>query len=109
MVDLVKAEFEMTDKEGTTLLYTGTVTTTATAISSGGKAMDEVSVRCRVDQIITNRLLFSFDNVTYHRLKVGEMREEEPRGTITTLYLKALAGTVNYEAAINYGRLVPHT
>ena len=102
-----KAEFEMTDKEGTTLLYVGTVTTTATAISNAGLEMDEVSIRCRVDQTITNRLLFSFDNVTFHRLKVGEMREEEPRGSITTLYLKSLAGSVNYEVAINWGLLTP--
>ena len=102
-----KAEFEMTDKEGTTLLYVGTVTTTATAISNAGLEMDEVSIRCRVDQTITNRLLFSFDNVTFHRLKVGEMREEEPRGAVTTLYLKSLAGSVDYEAAINWGNLAP--
>lgn len=103
-----KAEFESTDKEGTTLLYVGTVTTTATAISNAGLAMDEVSIRCRVDQTNTLRLLYSFDNVTYHRLRVGEWREEEPRGNITVVYLKALSGTVNYELSINYGRLPPH-
>lgn len=109
MVDLIKAEFESTDKEGTTVLYAGSVTTTPTTISNSGKALDEVSIRCAVDQTITLRLLFSFDNVTYHKLKVGEMREEEPRGNVTQLYLKALSGTVNYEVAANWARLAPHT
>jgi hypothetical protein len=108
MTDRVKAEFESTDKEGETLLYTGSVGTGGTSISNAGLAIDEVSIRCRVDQLITNRLLFSFDNSVFHRLKVGEMREEEPRGDTTVLYLKALAGTVDYEVAINYGRLPPH-
>ena len=108
MADRVKAEFESTDKEGTTLLYVGSVGVGGTSISNAGLAMDEVSIRCQVDQAIANRLLFSFDNSVFHRLKVGEMREEEPRGSITTIHLKALAGTVNYEVAINWARLPPH-
>ena len=104
----IPAEFEQTDKVGTTVLYSGTVNAAGVWIPAvAGKYIDELSIRCRVDQPAATRLEYSFDNVTFHRLKVGEMREEEPRGTITQVRLRssgALA-TAIYEVAINYGRL----
>lgn len=103
----VKAEFEMTDKEGSTVLYTGTVNASGAWIPAvSGKYIDELSIRCRVDQPAATRLEYSFDNVTFHRLKVGEMREEEPRGNITQVRLRASGlATAIYEVAVNYGRL----
>lgn len=106
----VKAEFEMTDKEGTTVMYAGAVGTAGANIPSvAGKYIDEIGIRCAVDQANNRRLEFSFDaGTTWHRLRVGEWRETEPRGTITQVRLRA-AGTgvttVNYEVEINYGRL----
>jgi len=111
MGNIVKAEVEMSDKQGETILYAGAVGTTALQIPTvADKSLDEVSVRCAVDQATNKRLEFSFDNVVFHRLSVGEAREEEPRGDIVKMYIRA-AGlgvtTVNYEVAINYGRLPP--
>ena len=113
----IKAEFEMADKQGSTILYAGAVGTTAIAIPPVSvNAIDEISIRCTVDQTVTKRLEYSLDNVVFHRLRVGEAREEEPRLTttgalgITQVFIRA-AGvgvtTVNYEVAINFGRLPP--
>lgn len=105
MVDL-NPEFETTDKLGSTDEFTGTVTTFATLIpSTAGNKIDEISIRCRVDQPAATRLEFSFDGVNYFRLKVGESREEEPRGDITQVYLRA-SGTSSaiYEVVMNRGQ-----
>lgn len=105
----IRSEFEVQDKEGSTVLYAGAVGVTAVAIPTvAGKFIDEISIRCRVDQPQDCRLEFSFDNVVFHRLKVGEHREEEPRGSIKQVYIRAAGAgvtTVNYEIATNYGRL----
>ena len=105
----IRSEFEIQDKEGTTVLYAAAVGVTAIAIPTvAGKFIDELSIRCTVDQATNRRLEFSFDNVVFHRLKVGETREEEPRGTIKQIYIRAAGSgvtSVNYELAINYGRL----
>jgi hypothetical protein len=104
-----KAEFELSDKEGTTAIYAGAVGTSAIAIPTvADKFIDEISIRCAIDQANNKRLEFSFDNSVFHRLAVGEMREEEPRGTIKQIWIRAAGSgvtTVNYEIAINYGRL----
>ena len=104
----IPAEFEQTDKVGTTVLYSGTVNAAGVWIPAvAGKYIDELSIRCRVDQPAATRLEYSFDNVVFHRLKVGEMREEEPRGDIAQVRLRAAGSlaTAIYEVAINYGRL----
>ena len=113
----IKAEFEMADKQGETILYAGAVGTSAIALpSTGVNAIDEISIRCAVDQPSNRRLEFSFDNSVFHRLKVGEAREEEPRlvttGSlgISQVFIRAAGAgvtTVNYELAINFGRLPP--
>ena len=104
-----KSEFELTDKEGSTVFLAGAVDTTGAWFPTvAGKYIDELGIRCAVDQSNVRRLEYSFDNVTFHRLRVGKWREEEPRGTVTQIRLRA-AGvgvtTVNYELSINYGRL----
>ena len=101
----IHAEFEQTDKVGETVLYAGSVTTVIAIPTVAGKYIDENSIRCAVDQEESKRLEFSFDNSVFHRLKVGESREEEPRGTIRQVYIRSVSGSCNYEIAINYGRL----
>lgn len=105
----VKPEFELSDKLGTTVLVSGSVGTSSTAIPAiADKQIDEISIRCKFGQPANRLLLFSFDNVTFHQLGVGDSREEEPRGTIKQIFVKAGGPgvtTVDYEAAINYGRL----
>lgn len=104
----VPAEFEATDKVGTTVLYSASVGTAGAWVpAAAGKYIDELSIRCQVDQPAATRLEFSFDGTVWHRLKVGESREEEPRGTITQVKVRAAGSltTAIYEIAINYGRL----
>jgi len=109
MVDL-REEFEQTDVLGSTDEFTGTVNTFGTSLPPvAGTAIEEISIRCTVDQPFKKRLEFSFDNINWFRLKVGESREEEPRGgTITQVHIRA-AGvgvtSVKYEVVMNRGQL----
>ena len=104
----IVSEFEMSDKVGTTVLYSASVGVGGAFVPAvAGKYIDEISIRCQVDQPAATRLEFSFDGTVWHRLKVGEMREDEPRGTITQVKVRAAGSlaTAIYEIAINYGRL----
>ena len=95
------------DKTGTTVEYVGAVGVTSTPIpGSDDKFIDQISIRCAVDQSSARRLEFSFDDTNWSRLKVGEAREEEPRGTIKHVNIRAAGSgvtTVNYEIIINFG------
>lgn len=104
MVDR-KPEFEITDKLGSTDEYTGTVGTNAILIPpTVGARIDEISIKNRIDQIQATRLEFSFDGVNWFRLCVGESREEEPRGEIRQVFIRATGTTsAKYEIAMNRG------
>ena len=96
---------EITDRAGTTDSFTGAVDAAGVNLpASAGSHIDELSIRCTVDQPNATRLEFSLDGGTnWFRLRVGEAREEEPRGLITQVRVRA-AGTLttaNYEVIMN--------
>lgn len=103
-----RSEIEIKDNLGSTKLFAGTVTTTPIQIPAVvDKRIEELSIRCAVDQSFSDvRLEYSFDQVVWHRLRVGEGREEEPRGSITQLFLRAAgtSGNANYEVSANFGK-----
>ena len=103
MVDNVP-EFETTDKVGSTDEFTGTVGVLAKIPPVAGNKIDEISIKNRIDQPLATRLEFSFDGVNWFRLCVGESREEEPRGDIRQVCIRA-AGTPTaiYEIVMNRG------
>lgn len=107
MVD-AQPEFETSDNVGTTDEFTGTVGVSPIQIPSvAGNDIEEISIRCRVDQPNNRRLEFSFDGVNYFRLKVGEAREEEPRGGIKQVFIRAAgsgASSCLYEIIMNRGQ-----
>jgi len=101
-------EFESTDILGTTDSFIGSVGTSSTAIPSvAAGPIEELSIRCAIDQSANKRLEFSLDNTNWARLAVGESREEEPRGgTITQVFIRAAGSgvtSVNYEIFLNRG------
>lgn len=103
-------EMEITDRSGTTDSFTGLVTTSPISIpSTPGNHIDELSIRCTVDQPSATRLEFSIDGGSnWHRLKVGEAREDEPRGTLTQIKIRAAGVSItsaNYEVIINRGQV----
>ena len=103
-------EFEQSDIVGTTDTFISSIGTTSTAIpATPTTPIEEISIRCAVDQPSNRRLEFSFDNVLFARLRVGESREEEPRGgTIKQVFIRAAGAgvtTVNYEIFMNRGQL----
>lgn len=107
MADL-PPEWENSDTAGTTDTFIGSVGTSPTLVpAAAGFAIEEFSIRCAVDQPRNRRLEFSLDGVNYARLKVGEAREEEPRGgTVTQIWIRAAGSgvtTVNYEIFLNRG------
>lgn len=107
MVDLAP-EFESTDTLGSTLTFAGTVGTTPTAFPTvAGANIEEIGIRNALDQPFASRLEFSYDGgVTWLRLAVGEAREDEFRGSIKQIYLRA-AGTLvtcKYEIIMNVGQ-----
>lgn len=105
----VLPEFETTDVVGTTDSYVGSVGTTPVLVpSTAGTAIEEVGIRCAVDQPTSTRLEYSFDGTNYFKLKVGEARETELRGGITQIYIRAAGSGItsaNYEIEMNRGQL----
>ena len=103
----VHPEFEITDSVGTTVLYAGNVGTSSIQIPAvADKDIEELSIKAADDQPSPRRLEFSYDGVTWHRLRRGCSREEEPRGGIKQVHIRAAgtSPTVDYEIAINYGQ-----
>jgi len=99
---------ETQDDLGTTDSFVASVGTTATNVpASAGENIEELSIRCAVDQPSNRRLEFSLDGgTTFFRLKVGESREEEPRGNLKQIKVRAAGSgvtTVNYEIIMNRG------
>lgn len=112
MVDSL-SEFESTDKVGSTDEYTGTVDNFGILVPTvAGNRIDEISIRCRVDQPAATRLEFSFNGTDWFRLKVGESREEEPRNKdksnndIRQVRIRAAGSltTAMYEIVMNRGQ-----
>lgn len=101
-------EFETTDKLGSTDEFTGLVGSTAILIPPvAGTKIDEISIKAAIDQPAARRLEFSFNGTDWFRLSVGESREEEPRGDIRQVYIRAAGplSQVNYEIVMNRGPL----
>jgi len=100
-------QFEITDNVGTTNQYSGTVDQTGISLPTvAGDPIEEVGIRCAIDQAFPSRLEFSYDGGTnWSRLAVGEAREDELRGSITQIKIRA-AGTLTtckYEVIMNRG------
>lgn len=101
-------EFEIADNVGTTDEFTGSVGTTAILVpGTAGNAIEEIYIRCAVDQPFFTRLEYSYDGINFRRLRVGEAREDEPRGGIRQVWVRA-AGlgitSANYEIIMNRGQ-----
>lgn len=101
-------EFEQTDTAGSTDEYTSSVGTTAVLVpSTAGNDIEEIGIRCTVDQANNRRLEYSYDGINYKRLRVGEAREDEPRGGIKQVWIRAAGSgvtTVSYEIIMNRGQ-----
>ena len=103
-------QFEQTDKLGVSESYCGTTDATGITLpaSPGAYLIDEIAVRCSIDQPFASRLEFSFDSGTnWHRLAVGEAWAEEPRGNISQIKIRAAGAlsTAQYEIRVNRGPL----
>jgi len=91
---------------GTTVPFISTTTPTPENVPAiDDKIIDHISIRCTIDQDTSNRLEFSIDEgVSWGKLKVGETREEEPRGGMKHIQIRSGAGAVvEYEIYIDFG------
>lgn len=87
---------------GTTLQLAGTVGTTSTAFPSvAGDPIATCLIRCPTQTPNTVTLSYSFDNVTFHVLGVGEYIGWPLKGNVTQVYLKGSVAGVKYELTLN--------
>ena len=101
----VTTQFEIQDIKGSTKHYASSVGTSPTLLPASA---DKIITSIFLENIITNspatrELSFSFDGGTsYTALRVGESIIWSPKGEIKQIYIQANAGTINYNAIINF-------
>lgn len=87
---------------GTTLQLAGSVGTTSTAFPTvAGDPIATALIRCPEQTPNSRRLLYSFDNSTFHTLSPGEYIGWSLKGNLTQVYLKGNVASVNYEIILN--------
>jgi hypothetical protein len=100
-------QVEITDQVGATYQYSGTVNAVGISLpTTADDPIDEIGIRCAIDQAFLSRLEFSYDNgINWSRLAVGETREDELRGYITQIKIRAAGSlsTCKYEVIMNRG------
>lgn len=103
MAPEVNPQFESEDRLGTTTQYAGTATTSPVLVPSvAGGRIAELLVRCDSDNTPnTERLLWSLDNITYHKLAPGEFVGWTLKDNITQIYVKGTTAAVDYEIILN--------
>lgn len=100
-------QMEIKDSVGVTNQYSGSVNQTGIFLPLvAGDPIDSVGIRNAIDQPFASRLEFSYDGGTsWSRLAVGESRQDDLRGEIKQIKIRA-AGTLttcNYEVIMNRG------
>lgn len=100
-------QMEITDQVGTTNQYSGSVDQTGILLPALAEdPIEEIGIRCAIDQPFASRLEFSYDGGTnWSRLAVGEAREDELRGQIKQIKIRAAGSlsTCKYEVIMNRG------
>ena len=106
MGDLIP-QVEIKDFLGETLQYSGSVNQTGIFLPTvAGNPIDHVSIRNAIDQPFASRLEFSYDGGTnWCKLAVGEARDDELRGGITQIKIRAAGAltSCNYEVILARG------
>lgn len=87
---------------GKTTVFTGTTPTTGnvTIEGPGQKTIQQLSIRCAIDQNNGHRLLFSLDNTNFIKLAPGEAFSVAPRGDLTQILITSNGHEVAYEIVI---------
>lgn len=87
---------------GLTSQYAGAVGVTSTAVPAvSGDFIATALIRCPVQSPNTRRLLYSFDNVTFHTLAPGEYIGWSLKGNKSQVYIKGNVASVDYEITLN--------
>lgn len=88
---------------GATSVFTGATPTSGTIpiVGTNGKQIQQLSIRCAIDQSNSHRLLVSIDNgVNFIKLAPGEAFSVAPRGGITQILIGGNSHAVLYEIVI---------
>ena len=99
-------QFEIKDSIGSTDMFAGTVDQIGIYLPAiAGDPIDNVGIRNAIDQAFASRLEFSYDGSNWFRLAVGESREDDLRGNITQIRIRAAGSltTCKYEVIMNRG------
>lgn len=102
------AQMEIIDSVGVTETFAGTVNATGISLppTPGDYFIDDLGIRCTIDQPESSRLEFSYDGgANWLRLGVGESREDSIRGSLTQIKIRAAGAlpTCKYEVVLNRG------
>ncbi len=101
----VLPEFEISDKKGTSVAYSGTVGVSWTAIPTvAGNNIQEFSIEADVDNAVTNILYVSLDGgtTTAAELYPTGTYYQLIKGSQTQVHIKGFAASCGYRAVINY-------
>ena len=102
MVDTLD-RFEISDMQGTTLQYSGTVGTTPEVFPDpAGPLISEFLIQCPEDQSIDNRLLISMNGTDFITIQPTGHLAWTPKGdSVTQITIKGNQAGVEYEMIIN--------
>jgi len=94
------SDHEVVDNEGSTVVETGTATTTPANVPS---AADKIISGFAVDNLGSESLSVSMDGgTTFKAVKKKEFFSWNVKGNITQLVVKTLSGSTAYEIVINH-------
>lgn len=87
---------------GKTTVFTGSTVVGETTVieGPGQKPIQQLSIRCAIDQPPGYRLLFSLDGDNYIKLAPGEAFSVAPRGELTQILIASNGSAVAYEIVI---------
>ena len=88
---------------GKTSVFTGQAPDTGTAVidGPGQRPIQQMSIRCAIDQSNSHRLIFSIDGgVNFIKLAPGEAFSVAPRGEITQIIISTNGHPVGYEIVL---------
>jgi hypothetical protein len=96
------AQFETTDRVGTTTHFNGTATTSPALVpASAGDSIAEVLIRNLLTNPTANKLEVSFDGIEYFTLNRSEHIVWGVKGNLTQIYVRSTSGTADYQIIMN--------
>ena len=93
---------ETEDLDGTSVVISGTVSTTPESLPSvAAGIISEFNIECMESNAANETLLVSFDGTNFKTLQRGDSWTWTPKGNLTQITIKGSTASVDYEAVLN--------